>query len=170
MRGDLTVTMDTDRPGSFTVSSVDGDGQWRVAPGELEDNEGETLSVQRSDRQVLFADPFTGKVEISGSFVTKNICRPPAAVTKYPELRHYAVDSTRTERIEYHLGLGDRESLGFILTPDGRRLAKVERRPSEMSVEVTAEVDRLVVLVAIYLTLFPTRPARWWQRLRKATG
>ena len=167
MRGRYTISRDPARADTFLVIGDDGDSWW-LGRSTAGDHEGERMVVQRLSDRVLIADEYTGKVAASGSFVTKNICRPPGAVSRFPELSHYALEGPDLERSEYHLGSAADESLGFILTPDGRRLARIERDTADSAtMEVNATLDWRPVLASVHLTMFSAPPRGLLQGLRR---
>ncbi len=167
MRGIYTITADPERPEVFLVVGAAGDSWW-VGRTEAADVEGERMAVQRLDDRVLVADDRTGRVSASGSFVTRNVCRPPAAVARLPELSHYALEGPGLSRTEFHLGTGPTGSLGFILTPDGRRLARIAvDGDGDGSMEVTVDVDWRPVLAAVHLSVFSPPQTGVLRRLRR---
>ena len=166
MWGAYTLNRRAGEAASYSLAPDDGSDGFLLAPDEVEDTNGDRLAVQRLEDRVLLADPFTGKVSASGMFITNNVCRPPADVARYPDLRHYALEAPGLGRTEYHLGRGPEGRLGIVLTPDGRRLARVETHGDAASIDVAVELDWQAVLAAMHLTIFEAAPRGVMHRFR----
>lgn len=166
MRGTYTLTAPAGEPAPYSLAAEEGTNRFLLTPVEVEDANGDRLAVQRLEDRVLFADPFTGRVSAIGEFITNNVCRPPAALAQYPDVRHYSLEAPGLGRTEYHLGRGPEGFLGIVLTPDGRRLARIESRRDAVSIEVAVELDWQAVLTALHLTIFEAAPRGAMQRFR----
>lgn len=166
MQGRYILTPQPGDVAAYLLAAEDDPGRFRIAPHEVEDAAGKSLTVQRLEGRVLLADPFTGKASASGTFITNNICRPPAAVARHPDLRHYALEAPELGRTEYHLGRGPDGCLGVVLTPDGRQLARIATSGDAGSLEVPTDLDWRAALVALHLTIFEPQPRGIVRRLR----
>jgi hypothetical protein len=168
MRGTYGVVPDAGRPGTYVVTGEDG-LSLSISPRAAQDPGGEQMVVDRMRDMILVADRFTGRAAVVGKFVTEDICRPPAAVTRFPDLRHFAIEGPGIPRAEYHLGSGADSSLGFILTPDGRPVTRIDanRRTDQAEIDVIVDVEWATVLAALHLTMFASPPPSLLDRVRR---